>query len=86
MKAHIGTDAGTGYVHSVSATAAKVHDLDEAHRLVRDDDEVGYVDAGYQGAEKRPEIAEDEHLSKIESRVAPSSARGPGRRWRSPRW
>ena len=70
MKAHIGTDAGTGYVHSVSATAANVHDLDEAHHLVRDDDEVTYVDAGYQGAEKRPEIAGDEHLSRIEWRVA----------------
>ena len=70
MKAHIGTDAGTGYVHSVTATAANVHDLDEAHRLVRADDEVGYVDAGYQGADKRPEIAGDEHSSKIEWRVA----------------
>ena len=28
MKAHIGVDAGTGYVHSVTATAANVHDLD----------------------------------------------------------
>jgi len=70
MKGHIGTDAGTGYVHSVSATAANVHDLDEAHRLVREDDEVGYVDAGYQGAQKRPEIAGDERRSKIEWRVA----------------
>lgn len=70
MKGHIGTDAGTGYVHSVTATAANVHDLDEAANLVRDDDEVVYVDAGYQGAEKRPEIAEDEHRSKIEWRVA----------------
>lgn len=70
MKAHIGTDAGTGYVHSVSATAANVHDLDEAADLVRDDDEVVYVDAGYQGAERRPEIAEDEHLSTVQWRVA----------------
>lgn len=70
MKGHIGTDAGTGYVHSVSATAANVHDLDEAANLVRDDDRVVYVDAGYQGAEKRPEIAQDEHRSKIEWRVA----------------
>ena len=70
MKGHIGTDAGTGYVHSVTATAANVHDLDEAANLVRDDDEVVYVDAGYQGAEKRPEIAQDEHRSKIEWRVA----------------
>jgi hypothetical protein len=28
MKAHIGVDAGPGYVHSVTATAASVHDLD----------------------------------------------------------
>lgn len=70
MKGHIGTDAGTGYVHSVSATAANVHDLDEAANLVRDDDEVVYVDAGYQGAEKRPEIAQHEHHSKIQWRVA----------------
>ena len=70
MKAHIGTDAGTGYVHTVTATAANTHDLDEAHRLVRDDDEVAYADAGYQGAAKRPEIAEDEHRSRIEWRVA----------------
>jgi len=70
MKAHIGVDAGSGYVHSVTATAANVHDLDEAVNLVRADDEVVYVDAGYQGAAKRPEIAGDEHLSKIQWRVA----------------
>jgi len=70
MKAHIGADAGTGYVHSVTATAANVHDLDEAANLVRDDDEVAYADAGYQGAQKRPEITGDEHRSKIHWRVA----------------
>jgi IS5 family transposase len=70
MKAHIGADAGTGYVHSVSATAANVHDLDEAGNLVRDDDEVVYADAGYQGAARRPGIAEDEHRSKIQWRIA----------------
>ena len=70
MKAHIGVDAGTGYVHSLTATAANVHDLDEAVNLARGDDEVVYVDAGYQGAAKRPEIAGDQHLSKVEWRVA----------------
>ena len=50
MKAHIGVDAGTGYVHTVTATAANVHDLDEAVNLVRAGDEVVYADAGYQGA------------------------------------
>jgi IS5 family transposase len=75
MKAHIGVDAGTGYVHSVTVTAANVHDLDEAVNLVRGDDEVVYADAGYQGAQKRPEIAEDEHRSKIEWRVAARKGR-----------
>lgn len=70
MKAHIGVDAGTGYIHTVTATAANVHDLDEAVRLVRSDDEVVYVDAGYQGAHKRPEIAGDEHRGKIRWQVA----------------
>ena len=74
MKGHIGTDAGTGYVHSVTATAAKVHDLDQAAHLIRHDDEVVYVDAGYQGAHKRPEIAGDEHLCRIQWRVAACKA------------
>ena len=74
MKAHIGADAGTGYVHSVTATAANVHDLDEAAHLVRRDDEVVYVDAGYQGAAKRDEIVGDDHLSTIQWRIAARKA------------
>ena len=70
MKAHIGVDAGTGYVHSVTATAANTHDLDELPNLVRDDDQVVYADAGYQGVEKRKEVVEDPHLSTVEFRVA----------------
>jgi IS5 family transposase len=54
----------------VTATAANVHDLDEATNLVRADDEVVYCDAGYQGVGKRPEVLGDEHLSKVEWRVA----------------
>ena len=38
-KAHIGTDTGRGFVHSVSVTAANVHDITEAHNLIREDDE-----------------------------------------------
>ena len=70
MKAHIGVDAGTGYVHSVSCTAANVHDLDEMGHLVRPDDAVVYADAGYLGVERRLEIAGDEHLSTVQFRVA----------------
>ena len=70
MKAHIGVDAGTGYVHSVTATAASVHDLDQIAHLVRADDEFVYADAGYQGAERRPDVADDPHLSQVEFRIA----------------
>ena len=70
MKAHIGADAGTGYVHSVTVTGANVHDLDEVVNLVRDDDEVAYTDAGYQGVDRRPDVTSDEHLSTVQWQVA----------------
>jgi transposase, IS5 family len=70
MKAHTGVDAGTGYVHSVSVTAANVHDLEQVVTLVRADDEVVYADAGYQGVQKRPDISSDEHLAGVDFRVA----------------
>ncbi len=75
MKAHTGVDAGTGYVHSVTATAASVHDLDEITNLVRDDDQVVYADAGYQGVQKRPDVVGDEHLGGVEFRVAARKGR-----------
>jgi IS5 family transposase len=71
MKAHIGVDAGTGYIHSVTATSANVHDLDEVTKLVRSDDEVVYTDAGYQGVDRRGDVVADEHLSSVRWRVAP---------------
>ena len=75
MKCHAGVDAGTGYVHTITATPANVHDIAETHNLLREDDEVMYGDSGYLGVEKREEIAGDEHLSKIEYRITrrPSS-------------
>ena len=75
MKCHIGVDAGTGYVHTVTATPANVHDITETAKLIREDDEVVYGDSGYVGIQKRTEIKEDEHLSKIDYRITrrPSS-------------
>ena len=75
MKVHIGVDAGTGCVHTVTATPGNTSDVAEASKLVRDDDEVVYCDSGYIGIEKRTEVTEDEHLSQVEYRVArkPSS-------------
>jgi len=69
MKAHIGADAGTGMVHSVSCTSANVHDIQEAHKLVRKEDEFANGDAGYVGIEKREEIIKDEALRKIQWRI-----------------
>lgn len=75
MKVHTGVDAGSGYVHTVTATSANVHDIVETSQLIRKDDEVVYGDSGYSGAKKRKEFREDEHLSSIELRtnVRPSS-------------
>ena len=78
MKAHVGVDAGTGYVTKVTATPANVHDIAETAKLIRSDDEVVYGDSGYLGIEKREEIASDAHLSGIDYRIN----RRPGRAYR----
>ena len=69
MKCHIGVDAGSGLVHSMTVTAANAHDITQAAELIRDDDEVVYGDSGYLGIEKRPEIISDKHLSGIDYRI-----------------
>jgi IS5 family transposase len=70
MKAHIGVDAGTGYVHSLAVTAANATDLSQLPGLVRGDDEVVYADAGYQGAHALPGKDGLERLDGVEFRVA----------------
>lgn len=70
MKAHTGEDAGTGYVHSCSFTAANVSDVTEAHNLVRPDDAFAYADAGYRGVARRVEVAGDPALGAVDWRVA----------------
>ncbi|RNI24671.1 IS5 family transposase [Flexivirga caeni] len=69
MKAHTGVDAGTGYVHTVTVTAANDGDVTQAAHLVRGDDEVVYADSGYTGVHKRPEVVGDEHLARVQWRV-----------------
>ena len=56
FKAHIGVDAESGLVHTVVATSANVHDVTQAHALVRDDDQVAWGDSGYRGVAKREEM------------------------------
>ena len=69
MKCHIGVDAGTGIVHTITATSGNVHDIFEASKLLREDDEFAYGDSGYIGIEKREEIKNNEHFSKIDFRI-----------------
>jgi transposase, IS5 family len=56
MKAHIGVDAHSGLVHTVIGTAANVSDLHEASAALHGEEVAVYVDAGYTGVEKRPEV------------------------------
>jgi len=56
MKAHIGADAESGLVHTVVGTAANVNDVTVGHDLLHGQEEQHvFADAGYEGADKRPE-------------------------------
>ena len=69
MKCHVGVDAHSGLVHTMTVTAANEHDITQAASLIREDDDVVYGDSGYLGISKRPEISEDGHLSGIDYRI-----------------
>ena len=56
MKAHIGTDADSGLVHSLTGTAANVADITESEHLLHGDETEAYADAGYTGVAKRDEF------------------------------
>lgn len=60
MKAHIGVDAESGLVHTVTTSAANAHDVTQAHALLHGQEEVVFADSGYRGVEKRQEI-QDKH-------------------------
>jgi transposase, IS5 family len=53
MKAHIGVDAASGLVHTVTTTPANTGDVMEVEKLLQGDETVAYADAGYLGADKR---------------------------------
>lgn len=59
MKAHIGVDADSGLVHTVIGTAANVHDVSQANALLHGQESSAHGDAGYQGANKRPNARQD---------------------------
>lgn len=53
MKAHIGVDADSGLVHTVTSTAANVADVTQAEHLLHGKEEVLHGDSGFTGVEKR---------------------------------
>ena len=55
MKAHIGVDADSGLVHTVRAAVGHVDDVTEGNALLHGEETVVFADAGYQGADKRPD-------------------------------
>ncbi len=58
MKAHIGADADSGFVHTVTGTAANVADIAQVGELLHGEETVVFADAGYTGAEKREDLKE----------------------------
>jgi IS5 family transposase len=58
MKAHIGVDVASGVVHTVTGTAANEADINQTAALLHGQEEAVFADAGYTGADKRPELAD----------------------------
>jgi transposase, IS5 family len=55
MKAHIGVDVASGVVHTLTGTAANEADINQTGALLHGREEAVFADAGYTGADKRPE-------------------------------
>ena len=56
FKAHIGADAESGLVHTVTTTAANVPDITETAAVLHGQEQTVFADAGYTGADKREEL------------------------------
>src|SRR6266481_4848001 len=55
MKAHIGVDVASGVVHTLTGTAANEADINQMAAVLHGREEAVFADAGYTGADKRPE-------------------------------
>ena len=58
MKAHIGVDVASGVAHTVTGTAANEADIAQTAALLHGEEKDVFGDAGYAGADKRPELAD----------------------------
>ena len=59
MKAHIGVDADSGLVHTVIGTSGNVANVVEGNSLLHGQETDVFADAGYEGAQKRPDSIKD---------------------------
>ncbi len=55
MKAHIGVDVASGVVHTLTGTAANEADINQMAAVLHGCEEAVFADAGYSGADRRPE-------------------------------
>ena len=92
MKIHIGVDADTGLVHSMTTTAANVHDITEAHHLLHGGEDDGVVRrrvSGYPDMAMRPgkcrqlepeslEYLAEKLKASVRAKSLPSTAVGDG--------
>jgi IS5 family transposase len=58
MKAHIGVDVASGVVHTMTGTSANEADINQMAAVLHGQEEAVFADAGYTGADKRPEHAD----------------------------
>jgi transposase, IS5 family len=58
MKAHIGVDVASGVAHTLTGTAANEADINQTAALLHGREEAVFADAGYTGADQRPEHAD----------------------------
>ncbi|WP_198555970.1 transposase [Halomonas sp. MES3-P3E] len=55
MKMHIGVDNNFGLTHSIETTAANVHDIVATDKLLHNEEQRVFGDAGYLDIQKRDE-------------------------------
>jgi len=74
MKAHVGVDAGSGVVHSLDTTTAKVHDSQVWNTLLHGEETSVWADRGYVSAEREAAFGKEGKVRGV-MRKAPRGGR-----------
>lgn len=86
MKAHIGVDADSGLVHTVTTTAANEADVEQVSDLLHGKEDTVWADSGYRGAQSRVNLNVRWHIAGRPSDMAKRRAEPrPGRASRTTR-